>query len=95
MREGQNIQENVSDMDIKVEIKKRYTGQEDGKGRVAYILRSRNFYPLGDWLWLNERKCVVFELVARLEEGNCGSPISCLLLKTSKQSPITRMDLQE
>ena len=69
MREGQNIQENVSDMDIKVEIKKRYTGQEDGKGRVAYILRSRNFYPLGDWLWLNERKCVVFELVARLEEG--------------------------
>ncbi|MCI8957676.1 MAG: hypothetical protein HFG62_00865 [Lachnospiraceae bacterium] len=69
MREGQNIQENVSDMDIKVEIKKRYMGQENGKGRVVYILRSRNFYSLGDWLWINERKCVVFELVARLEAG--------------------------
>lgn len=69
MREGKNIQENVSNMDIKVEIKKRYMGQENGKGRVVYILRSRNFYLLGDWLWLNERKCVVFELAARLEAG--------------------------
>lgn len=69
MRKGKAIQEELSAADIKVVVKKKYTGKEDGKAKIIYYLQSRSYHSLGDWVEIQGKKYVIFELQAEIDKG--------------------------
>ncbi len=67
MCKGEEFKEKESA--FKVEIEKNYTDGEKGRAILRFCIESRISYSLGDWLFIYEKKCVIYKKVVRLEQG--------------------------